>query len=32
MAQVNETERHQLSSQKFFTVQEAADYGKATQL
>lgn len=26
MAQVNETERHQLSSQKFFTVQEAADY------
>ena len=26
MAQVNETERHQLSSQKFFTVQDAADY------
>jgi excisionase family DNA binding protein len=26
MAQVNETERYQLSSQKFFTVQDAADY------
>ncbi|MCI7287288.1 MAG: helix-turn-helix domain-containing protein, partial [Parabacteroides sp.] len=26
MAQVNVTERHQLSSQKFFTIQDAADY------